>query len=119
MTDLKKQIREFLLAKGLTEQPTSTGLCYFHRYCAGEWQGQDWAEVKFPNYYDTSNRIEVRTGYSGAYTGDEGYDIASYKGTPSNFEEFLKILETTRFNSQVEKGKNQYIFSQSVADYKG
>ena len=119
MTELKKQIREFLLTKGLTEQPTSSGLCYFHRFCKGEWQGQDWAEVKFPNYYDTSNRIEVSTGYSGACAGDEGCDIATYKGTPASFDEFLNILELTKFNSQVEKGKNQYIFSQSVADYKG
>jgi len=109
--------REFLLEKGLTEQPTSRGLCYFHRFCKGEWQGQDWAEVKFPSDY--SSRIEVSTGYSGAYTGDEGYDIASYKGTPANFEEFLNILEMTKFNIQVEKGKNQYVFSQTVADYKG
>ena len=118
MTELKKQIREFLLAKGLVEQPSSTGICYIHRYCKGEWQGQDWAEVKFPNYY-ASSRIEVRTGYSGAYTGDEGYDIATYIGTPENFDDFLKILELTKFNSQVEKGKNQYTFSQAVADYKG
>jgi len=108
MTELKKQIRDFLLNKGLTEQTTSSGICYIHRYCKGEWQGEDFAEVKFPNYYETS-RIEVSTGYSGAYTGDEGYDIALYKGTPENFEEFLKILEVTKFNSQVEKGKNQSI----------
>ena len=118
MTELKKQIREFLLEKGLIEQPTSRGLCYFHRFCKGEWQGQDWAEVKFPNNYH-SNRIEVSTGYSGAYTGDEGYDIASYKGTIESFEDFLKILELTKFNSQVAKGKNQYVFSQTIADYKG
>lgn len=119
MTDLKKQIREFLLTKELVEQPTSTGICYYHRYSKGDWQGTDWAEVNFPNYYDTSNRIEVSTGYSGACTGDEGYDIATYKGNPASFEEFLNILELTKFNSQVEKGKNQYRFSQSVADYKG
>ena len=119
MTDLKTQIREFLLTKGLTEQPTSSGLCFFHRYCKGEWCGQDWSEVKFPNYYENSNRIEVSTGYSGACSGDDGYDIATYKGTPTNFDEFLTILEVTKFNSQVEKGKNQYRFSQSVADYKG
>lgn len=117
MTELKKQIRKFLLNKGLVEQPSSTGICYIHRYCKGEWQGQDWAEVKFPNYY--ASKIEVRTGYSGAYTGDEGYDIATYKGTPENFDDFLKILELTKFNSQVEKGKNQYTFSQAVADHKG
>ncbi len=119
MTELKNQIREFLLTKGLTEQSTSSGLCFFYRYCKGEWCGQDWAEVKFPNYYDTSNRIEVSTGYSGACSGDEGYNISTYKGTPTNFDEFLNILELTKFNSQVEKGKNQYRFSQSVADYKG
>jgi len=118
MTDLKKQIREFLLTKELTEQPTSSGICYFHRYSEGEWSGTDWAEVKFPNYYETSNRIEVSTGYSGACSGDEGCEIASYKGSPESFEEFLTILELTRFNSQVKKGKNQYIFSQTVADYK-
>lgn len=118
MTDLKKQIKEFLLIKGLIEQPTSRGICYFHRYSKGAWQGTDWAEVKFPNYCDTSNKIEVSTGYSGAYTGDEGYDISTYKGTPVNFDEFLDILTLTKFNSQIEKGKNQYIFSQFITDYK-
>jgi hypothetical protein len=118
MTELKKQVTEFLLTKGLTEQLTSSGICYFHRYSKGVWYGTDWAGVKFPNYYDTSNRIEVSTGYSGAFSGDEGYDIAEYKGSPVNFEEFLTVLELTKFNDQVEKGKNQYIFSQSVADYK-
>ncbi len=117
MTELKKQIREFLLDKGLVEQPSSSGMCYIHSYCKGDWCGSDWAEVKFPNYY--ASRIEVSTGYSGAYSGDEGYDIATYKGTPVNFEAFLKILELTKFNDQVEKGKNQYTFSQEVADYKG
>ena len=61
----------------------------------------------------------MSTGYSGACTGDEGYDIASYKGTIEKFEDFLMILELTKFNSQVAKGKNQYVFSQAVADYKG
>lgn len=114
MTELKKQIREFLLEKGLTEQPTSKGIYYFHRCCEGEWQGQDWAEIMFPNNYH-SNRIKVSTGY----TGDEGYDIASYEGTIEKFEDFLIILELTKFNSQVAKGKNQYVFSQILADYKG
>lgn len=45
MTDLKKQIRAFLLDKGLTEQPTSRGLCYIYRFCKGDWHGKDWAEV--------------------------------------------------------------------------
>lgn len=118
MSEFKKQVREFLLAKGLTEQQTSRGICYIYRFCKGEWQGDDWAEVMFPNNY-YSNRIEVATGYSGACSGDEGYDIASYKGSPKTFEEFLAILELTRFNSQVEKGENQYKFSQAVANYKG
>lgn len=117
MTGLKKQIVEFLLNKGLVEQPTSSGLCYFHICSKAEGYGQYWVEVKFPNYY--ANKIEVSTGYTGLSTGDEGYDISSYKGSPKNFEEFLTILEITRFNSQVEKGKNKYIFSQYVADYKG
>lgn len=118
MTELKKQIREFLLSKGLIEQQTSRGVCYIYRYSKGEWQGQDWAEVKFPdNYY--SNRIEVSTGYSGAYTGDEGYDIALYKGSVENFEEFLNIIEITKFNRQIGKGENQYVFSQTIANYKG
>lgn len=115
MTDLKKQIRAFLLDKGLTEQPTSIGLCYIYRFCKGDWHGKDWAEVRFPDYYETSNRIEVSTGYSGASTGDEGYAIASYKGTSANFKEFLHILEITKFNSQIKKGKNQYIV---FADYR-
>lgn len=110
MSEFKKQVKEFLLSKGLIEQPTSRGLCYIHRYCKGEWQGTDWAKVKFPNNY-YSNRIEVSTGYSGAYSGDEGYDIATYRGTPKDFDEFLNILELTRFNSQIEKGKNQYVYS--------
>ena len=118
MSEFKKQVREFLLAKGLVEQPSSKGICYIHKYSGGEWQGNDWAEVMFPNNY-YSNRVEVSTGYTGAYTGDEGYDIASYIGSPKDFDEFLVILEFTRFNSQVEKGKNQYKFSQAVADYKG
>lgn len=118
MSEFKKQVREYLLAKGLTEQQTSKGICYIYRFCKGEWQGNDWAEVKFPSNYH-SNRIEVSTGYSGACSGDEGYDISTYTGTPNNFEEFLIILELTRFNSQVSKGDNQYKFSQVVADYKG
>lgn len=118
MTELKKQMREFLLSKGLMEQPSSRGVCYIHRCSKGEWHGQDWAEVRF-HHHSLSSRIEVSTGYSGAYTGDEGFDIATYKGTPENFEEFLKILELTKFNSQLAKGKNQYTFSQAVADYKG
>lgn len=107
MTELKKQIREFLLSKGLVEQSTLRGICYIYRYCKGEWQGQDWAEVMFSDY----STIEVRTGYAGACSGDEGYDISSYKGSPMNFEEFLIILELTKFNSQIEKGENQYIFT--------
>ena len=112
MTDLKEQIKEYLLSKGLTEQQKSTGICYFYRYCKGDWQGTDWSEVKFPKYYDNSNNIEVRNGYSGACTGDEGYDISTYKGSPESFDEFLTILELTKFNKQVEKGKNQYVFYQ-------
>lgn len=104
--ELTSQIRTFLLEKGLTERQTSAGVCYFYRFCEGLWQGLDWAQVKFPNGY--IGRIEVSTGYSGVCTGDESYEIASYKGEPKNFEEFLKILEITKFNSQVEKGKNQY-----------
>lgn len=119
MTDLKNQIRDFLLTKGLIEQPTSRSICFIHRYSKGNWSGTDWAEVKFPNNYDHSNRIEVSTGYSGSDTGDEGYDISTYKGSPVSFDEFLTILEITRFNIQVEKGENQYTFSQDVADYKG
>ena len=40
-----------------------------------------------------------------------GGEQMTNKNTPKNFEEFLKILEITKFNSQVEKGKNQYVFS--------
>ncbi len=118
MSEFKKQVKEYLLSKGLVEQQSSRGLCFMYKFCKGEWYGNDWAEVKFPSNY-ASNRIEVSTGYSGAYTGDEGYDIALYKGSPKTFEEFLNILELTRFNDQVARGDNQYKFSQSVADFKG
>jgi len=35
----------------------------------------------------------VSTGYSGACSGDEGCEIASYKGSPESFEEFLNIYD--------------------------
>lgn len=119
MTDLKTQIREYLLNKGLIEQQTASGICFFYRNQKGRWDGTYWAEVKFPKYSETSNKIEISTGYSGAYSGDEGYDIARYKGGIISFEDFSTLIELTSFNSQLEKGKNQYIFSQSIADYKG
>lgn len=118
MSEFKKQVKEFLLSNGFVEQPTSKGICYIYRYSGGEWQGNDCAEIMFPKYYN-SNRIEVSTDYSGAYIGDEGYNIASYKGSPKDFNEFLFILQLTRVNDQIKKGKNQYEFSQAVADYKG
>jgi len=106
MTELKKQIADFLLSKGLIERSTQDGRYFIYHYCKGAWKGTDWAEVRFRNEY--SDKIEVLTGYSGACNGDEGYDIASYKGTPKNFDDFLAILELTKFNDQLEKGGNTY-----------
>ena len=119
MTDLKKTIREFLLEKEFVEQPSSAGVCYMYRSSKGEWQGIDWAEVRFPKGMDYSNIIEASTGYTGAYTGDEGYEIARYRGVVNSLDEFLNVLELTKINSQTKKGKNSYVFSQLVAKYNG
>jgi len=119
MTDLKNEIKNYLIGLQFTEQPTSKGLCFFYRYCAGDWCGQDWAEVCFPKFWDNSNRISISTGYSGACTGDEGYDKAKYEGDVSDLDELKKIMKLTKVFEQMNKGKNQYVFSKTVADFKG
>lgn len=104
MTDLKQYAKTYLESKGFFKLPsTKNGCTYLYEHSKSEWGGTYWATVNFPNCDNYDTNIKVATGYSGAYTGDEGYHISSYSGFFKDIEEFLQILKLTRVDEQLKK----------------
>lgn len=104
MSDLKEYAKTYLESKGFTKLPSPSNQCnYIFEYSKGEWSGTYWATVNFPDCDDYNTSINVRTGYAGAHTGDEGYFIASYSGFFNDIDEFLQIMKLTRVDKQIER----------------